>query len=138
MNKGSVNMNGQQIPPAMANEMTNTMGTFPEISLLADENTTLTGIEKLDDKEVYVLATKGKVVNTFFYYDVKTGLKVKEAQSISMGQQTQNQETTFSDYKAFEGILFPTKKIGSLGPQKVPYTLKEVKINEGVTDKDFE
>ena len=138
MSKGSVNMNGQQIPPNMANEMTNTMGTFPEIGLLADENTTLTGIEMLDDKEVYVLATNGKVVNTLYYYDVKTGLKVKEAQSISMGQRTQNQETTFSDYKAFEGILFPTKKMGSLGPQKVPYTLKEVKINEGVSDKDFE
>ena len=63
---------------------------------------------------------------------------MKESQSITMGQRTQNQEVLFSDYKDYNGIMFPAKKIGSLGPQKVSYTLKEVKINEGVTDKDFE
>ena len=138
MSKEGVSMNGQILPPNMANEMTTTLGTFPEIGLLADANTTLTGIEMLDNKEVYVIATKGKIVSSLFFFDVKTGLKVKESQTISMGQRTQNQEVTFSDYKDFNGIKFATKKSGSLGPQKISYTLKEVKINEGVTDKDFE
>ena len=138
MSKEAITMNGQALPPNMVGEMNNVLGTFPEIGVLADTNSSLTGIEMLDGKEVYVITSKGKVVNSFFFYDVKTGLKVKESQSITMGQRTQNQEVLFSDYKDYNGIMFPAKKIGSLGPQKVSYTLKEVKINEGVTDKDFE
>ena len=138
MSKEAITMNGQPLPPNMVGEMNNVLGTFPEIGVLSDTNSSLTGIEMLDGKEVYVITSKGKVVNSFFFYDVKTGLKVKESQSITMGQRTQNQEVLFSDYKDYNGIMFPAKKIGSLGPQKVSYTLKEVKINEGVTDKDFE
>lgn len=138
MSKEAISMNGQPLPPNMVGEMNNVLGTFPEIGVLSDTNSSLTGIEMLDGKEVYVITSKGKVVNSFFFYDVKTGLKVKESQSIMMGQRTQNQEVLFSDYKDYNGIMFPAKKIGSLGPQKVSYTLKEVKINEGVTDKDFE
>ena len=138
MSKEAISMNGQPLPPNMVGEMNNVLGTFPEIGVLSDTNSSLTGIEMLDGKEVYVITSKGKVVNSFFFYDVKTGLKVKESQSITMGQRTQNQEVLFSDYKDYNGIMFPAKKIGSLGPQKVSYTLKEVKINEGVTDKDFE
>jgi hypothetical protein len=55
-----------------------------------------------------------------------------------MGGQTQSQEATFSEYKDFNGVKFPTIKSGSLGPQKVEFKLIDAKVNEGVTDADFQ
>lgn len=138
MSKDGIKMNGQPLPKEMADEMTHAIGTFAEIGMLSNPDCKLTGIENMNGKDVYVISKKGKTVSTTTYYDVKTGLKIKETQSIVMGERTQNQETTFSDYKDFNGFKFPTKKSGNLGPQKVEFKLTSVKINEGVSDKDFE
>lgn len=138
MNKSSLKMNGQPLPPAMASEMRHLLGTLPELGLLENVDTKLTGIETVDGKEVYVISKLGKTVSTNTYFDVKTGLKIKESQKIIFGGRSQNQDTFFSDYKDFGGIKFATKKIGSLGPQKAKFTLKDAKINEGVTDADFQ
>jgi len=136
-NKDGVSSNGQALPDNIASEMTHTLGAFPELGLLSNSETLLTSIEKLDGNDAYVITKKGKVVSISTYFDVKTGLKVKEVQTISMGGKTQNQEATFSDYKDFDGILFPTKKSGTMGPQKIESTLTSVKINEGVSEEDF-
>ena len=45
--------------------------------------------------------------------------------------------TYFQDYKDVKGIKFPYKTILNLG-MDIELTTSEVKINEGVTDKDFE
>jgi len=135
-NNEGVYMNGQALPPAMSNEM-KILGTFTEFSLLNNENATLNSIEMIDGKEAFVIKTTGEVINSSVYYDVKTGLKLKEAQSTSMGGRTQNQEATFSDYKEFNGIKFATKKTGSMGPQKMTFTLADAKVNEDVNDADF-
>ncbi len=133
---GGVFMNGQAMPSEMANEL-KVLGTFIEFYLLNNENSTLSAIEMIDGKEAYVIKTTGEIVNTSIYYDTKTGLKLKEVQAISMGGRTQNQEATYSEYKTFNGIKFATKKTGSMGPQKMTFTLSEAKINEGVSDADF-
>ncbi|WP_457616278.1 M16 family metallopeptidase [Lutibacter sp.] len=138
MSDAGVFMNKQPLPESFASEMTHVLGTFPEMGLLNNEKSELTGIEIVDGKEAYVITTKGTIVSTSFYYDVKTGLKIREAQTISMGGQTQNQEATFSDYKEFDGVKFASKKTGSFGPQKVEFTLLNAKINDGVSDSDFE
>lgn len=138
MSKDGISMNGQQLPPAMVSEMTGSLGVFPEFGILNDANAKLTSVEKLEDgRQVYVISTVGKIVSTSFYFDVKTGLKVKESQVTKAGGRTQSQEAFYSDYKDFGGIKFATKKNGSLGPQKVNFTLKDAKVNEGVSDEDF-
>ena len=138
MSKEGVFMNKQPLPPAMANDMTKTLGTFLEIGLLNDEGAKLTGIEPLDGKDAYVISSKGEVVTISIYFDVETGLKVKEVQIISMNGQTQNQESTYSNYQEFNGVKFPGTKTGSLGPQKVEFKLIDAKVNESVSDSDFE
>jgi len=137
MDETGVFMNKQPLPENMAGEMKFAIGTFMEMGLLNNENSKLTGIEILDGKDAYVIETKGEVVSTSIYFDVATGLKVKEAQIVSMNGQSQNSESTFSDYKEFNGVKFPGKKLGSLGPQKVEFTLIDAKVNEGVSDVDF-
>jgi len=137
MTDAGVFMNKQPLPPAMANDMASTLGTFLEMGLLNNENAKLTSIEPLDGKDTYVITLKGEVVSISIYFDVATGLKVKEVQAVTMNGKTQNQEATFSDYQEFNGVKFPGTKIGSLGPQKVEFKLTDAKINEGVSDSDF-
>jgi len=132
INKDAVTMNGQPLPPMMADmgkDMAKTLGTFIEVAYLNNPETKLTGIETINGNEVYTIAQKGKMVTITSYYDAKTGLKVKESQAITMGGQTQNQEAIFSDYKEFNGIKFATKKSGSMAGQKIQFTLKDAKAN---------
>ncbi len=138
MTEAGVFMNKQPLPPQMAGDMKSSLGAIGEIGLLTNETSTLTGIEVIDGKDAYVISTKGEVVSTSVYFDVATGLKVKETQVVSMGGQTQNQEASFGDYKEFDGVLFPAKKTGSLGPQNVEFTLVDAKVNSGVAAADFE
>jgi predicted Zn-dependent peptidase len=138
MSKDGVFMNKQPLPAPMASEMTNTIGVFLEMGLLNNEKSILSGIEPINGKDAYAISTKGEIVSTVIYFDVKTGLKVKESQTISTGGQTQSQDATYSDYKEFNGIKFPETKNGSLGPQKIEFKLIDAQINKGVTDKDFE
>jgi predicted Zn-dependent peptidase len=138
MTKDGVFMNKQPLPPAMASEMTYTLGTFSEIGLLNNEGTVLTGIETVDGEDFYVISTKGEIVSTSVYFNVKTGFKAKEVQVISMGGQTQNQESSFADYQDYNGVKFPATKTGNLGPQVVTFKLTDAKVNEGVSESDFE
>lgn len=138
MTEAGVFMNKQPLPPQMAEDMKSSLGAIGEIGLLTNETSTLTGIEVVDGKDAYVISTKGEVVSTSVYFDVASGLKVKETQVVSMGGQTQNQEASFGDYKEFDGVLFPAKKTGSLGPQNVEFNLVDAKVNSGVTAADFE
>lgn len=138
MSNEGVFMNKQPFPPAMAKEMNYTLGTFPEIGLMTNETSILTGIENIDGKDMYIISTKGEIVSTSIYFEVESGLKVKETQTITMGGRSQNQEATYSDYKEFNGVKFPASKTGNLGPQTVTFKLIDAKINEGVSDSDFE
>jgi zinc protease len=137
MTKEGVTINKQPLPENMASEMTNVLGTLLEMGLLNNENSILSGKEQVDGKDAYVISTKGEIVSSAIYFDVETGLKVKEVQTVSMGGQEQKTEATYSEYKEFNGIRFATTKTGSLGPQKVEFKLIDAKVNEGVSEEDF-
>ncbi len=138
MTKEGVSINTQQLPAPMANEMTSMLGTFLEFGLLNNEKSILSGIELVDGNEAYVISTKGEIVSTAIYFDVKSGLKIKESQTVSMGGQNQTQDATYGDYKEFNGIKFPGTKSGALGPQTVEFKLIDAKVNQDVTEADFQ
>ncbi len=102
----------------------------------ANKNGKLDRIEPLDGKNAYVIILKdGREV----YYDVKSGLRVKSV-NVVKGPDGKDVKipTDFSDYKAVNGILIPHKIDRSIGRGTLNFVVKEVKMNEGVTDKDFE
>ena len=55
-----------------------------------------------------------------------------------MNGNTQSQPTDLLDYKEFDGLKFPTVRDGTMQGQKVTFNLSEVKIDEGVTEADFD
>ncbi|EDP72661.1 hypothetical protein FBALC1_16207 [Flavobacteriales bacterium ALC-1] len=103
---------------------------FPEINYL-NGGATLEKIEVFDGQKAYkVIAGE----NTSIYYSVDTGLKIAEVKSTPAGSQTM----FFEDYKEVGGIMFPFKLSQTFGPRKIAFIIKDLKVNEGVTDADFD
>lgn len=126
------------LPPQMQEDMKNALGIFPEQSFVASGKAKLAGTEDVDGKETVKIEVAGDVVQATYFYDVATGLKVKETSVINMNGQTQNQEVLYADYQEVDGIKFPGTRIGTMGPQKVESKLLEAVINIEVKDADFE
>ena len=91
-------------------------------------------IEPIDGNNAYVI----KADKSEIFYDVKTGLKVKEEKTAKGPQGEIKIPVTFSDYKEVNGVKFPHKTTRAMGPMKIEFITKEIKINEGVSDADFQ
>ncbi|GAB7258118.1 M16 family metallopeptidase [Polaribacter sp. OB-PA-B3] len=91
-------------------------------------------IEPLDGKNAYVLGFNDKEV----FYDMTSGLKVKEITTIKTpdGKEVKT-PTVYSDYKEVNGIKFPHAIGIKSGPMNLDFVVKEIKINEGISDSDF-
>ncbi len=90
-------------------------------------------VANLDGVNAYVIIS-GK---TEVFYDVETGLKLKEVVTNEVNGKETKTPTLFSDYKEVNGIKFPHKTSMSMGPMKLEFVVAEIKINEGVSDADF-
>jgi len=119
-------LTGEKLKKAKEN-----LGLFKDDSYKSGK---LDRIENLEGKSAYVIVS-GK---TEAYYDVKSGLKVKEVVTSKAGGKEVKNPVNFSDYKTVNGIKFPHKISMKMGPMSMEFIVKEIKINEGVSDKDFE
>jgi len=77
-------------------------------------------------------------IRWFQYYDVETGLKLKETKEIHTKQGLFEQETYFSDYKEVKGLKFPFTIKQFLGLQEIELTVTSIEINTGLDDSVFE
>ena len=109
--------------------------TFPELNYLLAGNISLEGIEVVGDSKAYKL--KISETKTAFY-DVETGLKVQEITVQEAQGQTITATLQYDDYQEVSGIKFPFKLMQSAGPMNFDFIVKELKVNEGVSDADFE
>ena len=99
----------------------------------AYRNGVLSRIEPLNGKNAYVIKMDKKEV----YYDVMSGLKVKETAVVQGPEGEMKVPTLFENYKEVKGLKFPHKIIRTMGPMELTFVVKDIKINEGVTDADF-
>ncbi|MBT8307835.1 MAG: insulinase family protein [Maribacter sp.] len=107
---------------------------FPELNLL-NTDIALEGIEVIDGKKAYKLKISEEKTS---FYDINTGLKVQDAVSIEAQGQQINTTFDYNDYQEVSGIKFPFLLTQTMGPQKFDFVVKEIKVNEGVSDVDFE
>ena len=107
---------------------------FPELNLL-NTDVALEGVEVIDGKKAYKIKISDEKTSL---YDIETGLKVQDALSVEAQGQQVNTTFDYTDYKEVSGIKFPFLFIQTMGPQKFDYIVKEIKVNEGVSDVDFE
>jgi hypothetical protein len=90
-------------------------------------------IEPVDGKKYFVI----KHNKTEIFYDMSTGLKYQEVKTVKGPNGDVSVPTIFGDYKEVNGILFPYAIAQKMGPMDLNFEIKEIKINEGVSDADF-
>jgi outer membrane lipoprotein-sorting protein len=96
------------------------------------------GIESIDGAEAYkVLVVSPSGSKSTDYYSKETGLKIRSISSLESPQGAVTQTVDYSDYKATKGVLMPHKMTQTTGLQSIIMTVKEVKINEGISDDEF-
>jgi zinc protease len=114
-------------------EMKASATPFEELQLSQKTGLTVTGIESINGNDAYAIQN-GK---TTLYYDTKSGLKVAEAKTLEQGGNKMTQTTNFGDYREVKGVKVPFNIIQNVGFE-LDIKMSDVKINEGVTDADFQ
>jgi predicted Zn-dependent peptidase len=92
-------------------------------------------IEPLEEGNAYVL----KFEETEIFYDLETGLKIKEVVTSKTpdGKEVKI-PTLYSDYKEVSGVKFPHNIAQKMGSMDFNFIIEEIKINEDVSDEDFQ
>ena len=99
----------------------------------------LIGIEIVDSLLCYkivLITEEGTCWEQF--YEIDSGLKIKEVKEVQTTLENFVQETYYSDYKEVDGLKFPFKIKQSFGMQTIEMNVSSVKLNKGLKDSDFE
>ena len=123
----------QNIEGATLVEMKAAAVPFEELSLAKKPGLTVESIESINGKDAYAIKN-GK---TTLFYDVVSGLKLAESKIIEQGGKSITQTTNYGDYKEVKGVKVPFNIIQNVGFE-LDIKMLDVKINEGVTDADFQ
>jgi hypothetical protein len=106
---------------------------FPELTLANKPGVTLTSIEPINGSDAYTVVDGDNTM----YFDVKSGLKTAETRAQDQGGKKVNMTTYYKDYRDVKGVKIPYNPIMNVGIE-LDVKITDVKINEGVTDADFQ
>ena len=106
---------------------------FEELQLSKRTDLKVDRIEAINGSDAYVIK-EGK---TTYFYDVKSGLKVAETKVSEQGGQPITQTTNFNDYREVKGVKVPFNIVQNVGFE-LDIKMSDIKINEGVSDADFQ
>jgi len=98
----------------------------------------LKGMEKLGDKDVYVIVgTPENLPSETFYFDAKSGLLLRQDITVISPEGKLPSKTFFEDIRDVEGVKIPFKFRSVLPQFEIVVTLTEVKNNVSVEDAIF-
>ncbi|WAC01255.1 pitrilysin family protein [Lacinutrix neustonica] len=109
---------------------------FPELYYDA-KNVTLESIVTLEGVDTYKVKITKNGKDSFRYYNVASGLLIRSESKTEAQGQEMTTVAEFSNYTEVNGIKFPYSMKITAGPQTIPFEVSSVKINEGVTEVDF-
>ena len=121
------NLEGEDLAEMKANAT-----PFEELQLVKRTDLKVEGIEPINGSDAYVI----KDGKTKYYYDVKSGLKTAESKVREQGGKSVEQITNFNDYKEVKGVKVPFNLVQNVGFE-LDIKMSDIKINEGVSEKDF-
>ena len=136
-NEYSLSSRGQEVPvdDKMKEELDESTDVAPEQYILSHGYTfKLKGVEQVDGKDanaVEVTSPKGRVITN--YYDVASGLKVKESKS----EEGAVSSVTIKEYKTVNGVKIPVKLLIEQGQVKINFEVTDVQVNTGVKVADL-
>ena len=123
-------------------ELNNQAKIFTEIAFLnnADYKATVTGIEKVNGKDAYVVKfTDAKTNRTEeLFFDKADAYLVKSSKFQEGGPAgSMKVDTYYSDFKAYDGVKLPSKVVIDMGQFKQEIVLTDIKVNGGLTKDSF-
>lgn len=98
----------------------------------------LVGIEQVDGKDAYqveMVSPAGNKKTVFF--DMASGLRVKEEVVEETPQGSITIATYFKSYTTINGVKFPNKLVIDQGQLKITLDLTSIKVNSGLTNADL-
>jgi hypothetical protein len=110
-------------------------GLFPE-TYLSEDAVSLVSLISVNGSDAYKIKVAGKN-DSYRYYDATSFMLIRTEVSQEARGQKITQITDISDYRSVNGIQMPHKKVITAGPQIITFDASEIKINEGVSKKDF-
>ena len=121
-------LEGEELTKAKENAV-----LFNETLLATKPGVTLTGIEPMNGSDAYAVVDG----DTTYFFDVKTGFKTAESTTDERGGQKMTRVSYFNDYRDVKGVKVPFNTIMNVGIE-LDIKIDDVKINEGVSDADFQ
>ena len=106
---------------------------FNETLLATKTGVAVTGVEPINGSDAYSVVDG----DTTYFFDVKSGLKTAEATTEEHDGKKATSVTNFNDYRAVKGVKVPFNTIMNVGIE-LDIKMSEVKINEDVSDADFQ
>lgn len=99
----------------------------------------LNGIENIDGVDYYKVTIKfASGQNSTTYFDIKTGLKNREVNTIKTQQGNFTSVVIYDNYKETNGIKLPYLYKQIMAGQKFELNVTDVKINSDIPDSKFE
>jgi predicted Zn-dependent peptidase len=113
-------------------------GFFPEMAYKTSGMVyELKGIETINNKDYYVLATNDGESQRFDYYDVTTYMKYKTNSISQQGGESAEITVMYDDYREVNGLMIPYKLVQVIGEMSLEGTVKEVLFNSKIDDSLF-
>lgn len=97
----------------------------------------LAGVENIEGKDAYKLeVTSPKGMKTTEYYDVSSGLKIREMKTTTTEAGPMVQISDFVEYKEVNGVKFPST-VAVSGVMNMKLVAESIQVNLGIKDTEF-
>lgn len=96
------------------------------------------GIEQVEGKDAYnieIKSSKGRLFN--YYYDLSSGLRVKETRTQESPAGKLNITISNTEYKTVNGVKLPIKQTLDTGQFKINIEISDLKVNQGLKMEDL-
>ncbi len=98
----------------------------------------LESMTTIDGSDVYKIKVSGNKSDSFRYYDAETGLLKRVESTIESQGQSFPSVVDFGNYSPVNEVLFPYAQTVKSGPQILNFNFTNIKVNEGVSESDFD
>jgi outer membrane lipoprotein-sorting protein len=98
----------------------------------------LESMTTINGNDVYKIKVAGGKNDSFRYYDAKTGYLMRVESTIEAQGQNMTSTVDYGNYSPVSGIQFPYSQTVMSGPQVINFNITNIKVNEGVSDADFD
>lgn len=126
----------KELTPEEIAEKKNSETIFPELHY-KDAQITLESMTSIEDKDVYKVKVMLGDKPSHRYYSVESGLLVREESTTEAQGKQVTSIVDYSDYASVNDVKIPHNLSIMAGPQNISMKITSIKVNEGVSDADF-